>query len=425
MPSAHSRTVGSTIGLSLSQPSKPISISLSSRSKASISGVKPSSDNPRKRPHSSLADDSDSDHERSNAGPQLVSAFDHSAGGAIGINGVPKSKAPLIIQSQKNRDWREESRRKRAKNILPAEVQALRAGQVPNGEDGGGGVTPAFGLTFVKKEGNGDVRTDNTDETRTLSALAQVKNEVKTDDEEALEALIGDRKKNSDLVVSLVDNASGTDGPFAGRNLAISEDDAFRLDVASRPDSASLDDYASVPVEEFGAALLRGMGWKDDAASTPAKSKARVVERRPALLGIGAKEVPGDLEEPGAWGKAAKGGKRKAEKTYNPVLLRNSRTGEMLTEEELKEKQEEGKREENERRERNLVANERMKERRRRGDERERERRSEDRRERGRRSEDKRDRRRGDERERERERERRHRKQDGRYDRHERERRRD
>jgi len=94
----------------------------------------------------------------------------------------------------------------------------------------------------------------------------------------------------------------------------INEDDAFRNDVASRPDMASLEDYAAVPVEEFGAALLRGMGWKEGDVVGKRKeqiSKARVVKIRPALLGIGAKEVPGGVgDEFGAWGKAAKGGKR-------------------------------------------------------------------------------------------------------------------
>lgn len=68
------------------------------------------------------------------------------------------------------------------------------------------------------------------------------------------------------------------------------------------------------------------------------------MKRRPALLGIGAKETPdvdGDL---GVWGKGAAGptrGKRKVEQVYNPVLLRDKETGEMLTEEEVKARQEE------------------------------------------------------------------------------------
>lgn len=274
-----------------------------------------------------------------------------------------------MIQAQKNRDWREESRRKRGRNILPAEVQAAGAGKAKDSEgDVLNGGPEAYGLAFVTRdepgaEGNADVSMTNGVEDKTVEE-AQA---AKTEDEEALEALMGEGKKKSNLVLPAVRTEESEGAMWNGRLAAvgIDEDDAFRTDVASRPDSASLDDYAAVPVEEFGAALLRGMGWKEGDVVGKRKdqvSKPRVVERRPALLGIGAKEVPGGVgEELGAWGKAA-GGKRKVEKVgYNPVLLRNSKTGEMLTEEELKAKREDQKRGEEDwrkRRDRNLAIDE-------------------------------------------------------------------
>jgi hypothetical protein len=39
--------------------------------------------------------------------------------------------------------------------------------------------------------------------------------------------------------------------------------DVFRHDVQSRPEETKLEEYEEVPVEQFGAALLRGMGWKE------------------------------------------------------------------------------------------------------------------------------------------------------------------
>ncbi|XP_074602842.1 uncharacterized protein LOC141856434 [Brevipalpus obovatus] len=42
------------------------------------------------------------------------------------------------------------------------------------------------------------------------------------------------------------------------------------------------DDYESVPVEEFGMALLRGMGWKETDKVEPVKSV-----RRPKGMGLG------------------------------------------------------------------------------------------------------------------------------------------
>ena len=330
------------------QSSKPFSISLTLNSKAFGSGGKITPINPKKRPYSSLADDIGPDDEGSSRHSELVSGFDQSVGGAIGPHLVNKEKAPLIIKAQKNRDWREESRRKRGKNLLPADIQAAAKGEVPDGravvED-----LPAFGLIFVKKgeeeeddDYDGDLKMQNAKDDVTTTALLQAQKRVKTEDEEALEALMGERKK-SGLVIAGND---GTDGPYLGRpkGSGITEDDAFRTDVASRPDSASLEDYAAVPVSEFGAALLRGMGWKGEQKSTITandSAKAKKMERRPALLGIGAKEVPGGVGnvELGAWGKGGNG-KKKVDKTYNPVLLKNLKTGEMVTEDELKAKQE-------------------------------------------------------------------------------------
>lgn len=129
----------------------------------------------------------------------------------------------------------------------------------------------------------------------------------------------------------------------------MSEEEAFQRDYRSAPDMATLEQYAAVPVEEFGAALLRGMGWKDGEAIGKRRGQkevqARIPERRPALLGIGAKSEAAAGIELGAWGKGEKGfkGRRKEKAGYTPVVLRNKKTGEQLTEEELRNKMEEQK----------------------------------------------------------------------------------
>ncbi|MCJ1245120.1 hypothetical protein MMC30_002321 [Trapelia coarctata] len=334
MPSADSPVRPGDPALEPLKTSKPFSISLSSKTKTSTTLPAKSSLNSRKRPHSSLAEGSDSDEDgRRNQTSQLVSAFDHSAGGAISVGNPKPVKQPLVIQAQKNKNWREESGRKRGKNLLPAEEQAARQGKVIEGNEGIGGEEETYGLTIVKrKDENGDVSMVDAKE------VVTVEKEVRTVDEEALEALL-EGKKKSDLILPAIRNGNDFDTRFAGR---ADEEDDFKTDIASRPDSASLDDYAAVPIEEFGAALLRGMGWKEGDVVGKNKgqsSKPRLVERRPALLGIGAKEVPDGLEELGAWGKGAKK-KNMYTKGLAPVLLKNSVTGEMLTEEELKVKKE-------------------------------------------------------------------------------------
>ena len=98
------------------------------------------------------------------------------------------------------------------------------------------------------------------------------------------------------------------------------------------------------------------MGWKDgqsigrgDYSSATAGKKAKnhgVPERRPGFLGIGAKDSGKGAEvELGAWGKSAmrkasrKQGEDNAdgnvEGVYMPVTMRNKKTGEYITEEEL------------------------------------------------------------------------------------------
>ena len=327
----------------------PFSISFSSKIKTTTSSALVA--NPRKRPRSSLAEDSDSEgHERTGHGPQLVSGFDHSAGGAIGENKLKEPKAPLVIQRQSNRNWREESRRKRGRNLLPVEERAARASIVVDGDDTGSGERETFGLTIVKRNNDVEVQTIQAGEGNQPESVA------KTADEEALEALL-EGKKKSNLVLPAISSGDYGDERFEGRP---NEDDSFKSDIASRPDSASMDEYNAVPIEEFGAALLRGMGWKEGDVVGKRKNqiiKTRIVERRPALLGIGAKEVPEGLEELGAWGKGAKG-KKMYTKGAAPVLLKNSKTGEMLTEVELKTKKEKQQKEEEDwrqRRDRNLA----------------------------------------------------------------------
>ncbi len=260
-----------------------------------------------------------------------------------------RPKEALVIKAEKNRDWREESRKRRRKNLLPPEVQAQQNGkshgaqapQVDRDE-----VSKTSGLRFVKQDADGDTAMAGQQPQDTTT---QPPAPPKTAEEEALASLLGNSEKKSTLTIPALETDLSNDyEPGSNSRLEYqNENDRFKADLLSRPDVATLDDYAAVPVEDFGAAMLRGMGWKEGgkvgkqragATNSVVKEKPRVVERRPALLGIGAKEVPGGVgEEFGAWGKVAKG-KRKTDLLYNPVVMKNSVTGELLSEEELKAK---------------------------------------------------------------------------------------
>ena len=79
------------------------------------------------------------------------------------------------------------------------------------------------------------------------------------------------------------------------------EKERFKRDMNVRPEEVSFSDdtYKRVPIHEFGAALLRGMGW-DPKKGVGAEGNQRVVkpttyESRPSLLGLGAMPKPDAL----------------------------------------------------------------------------------------------------------------------------------
>ena len=145
----------------------------------------------------------------------------------------------------------------------------------------------------------------------------KMEEEDKTEDQKAMRAILAGT------------NGQVQDGPIIDiiPQRPISETDAYRQDVQEFPDEATLDDYARVPVSQFGAALLCGMGWKEGApatSSSTAKGKKHVEPwlpvARPALLDISAKEQ--EVYDDGS-GKGRKGGvkARPTEKRYVPLVM--------------------------------------------------------------------------------------------------------
>ncbi|OUM70204.1 hypothetical protein PIROE2DRAFT_56889 [Piromyces sp. E2] len=102
------------------------------------------------------------------------------------------------------------------------------------------------------------------------------------------------------------------------------ETEKFRYDIQFRPEESTLEDYERIPIEEFGAAMLRGMGWeKGKAVGRNRNNKSAMVEPiefipRPALLGLGAQPKPPDLEEMKKKRKRNMMGKEDPPKEYKP-----------------------------------------------------------------------------------------------------------
>eukprot|EP00698_Gefionella_okellyi_P022365 TRINITY_DN7404_c0_g1_i1.p1 TRINITY_DN7404_c0_g1~~TRINITY_DN7404_c0_g1_i1.p1 ORF type:complete len:491 (-),score=116.16 TRINITY_DN7404_c0_g1_i1:110-1582(-) len=72
-------------------------------------------------------------------------------------------------------------------------------------------------------------------------------------------------------------------------------DERFKFDVENRPDVASLEAYEAIPVDKFGEALLRGMGWTPGSvvgtSSTTVTAPIEFISR-PERLGLGAAPRP-------------------------------------------------------------------------------------------------------------------------------------
>ncbi|KAJ6781544.1 hypothetical protein PWT90_08648 [Aphanocladium album] len=219
------------------------------------------------------------------------------------------AKKDYVIARQPNRDWRNEikeqrngARGGRGKNLLPDEARAAQ-------QDGGRITTvdtaPAdqasgiqWGLTV--KEKNKRKQSPDEDDTAADAAPTQPEPDNKkpaappqSADEEAMDALLGRRPAKEDKVI-------------------VTEDDAYARDVSAAGAASTLADYEAMPVEEFGAALLRGMGWNGE----PRGAKPKEVRRRQNRLGLGAKEL-NEAEDLGGWnqkGGGGRGGKKRPPK---------------------------------------------------------------------------------------------------------------
>jgi hypothetical protein len=161
-------------------------------------------------------------------------------------------QGPLVIPALQNKDWRALAKKRRTGKLY-----------VPD--------TDIKTKTVEVATLEADIET-NTLEVATLEV-------EETEDQKAIRALLsGDASSEPSIAIIPP---------------PMSETDVYRQDMEDLPDQATLEDYARVPVSQFGAALLRGMGWKEGTAAS--RTRQGIVEpwlptARPALLGIGAKE---------------------------------------------------------------------------------------------------------------------------------------
>lgn len=99
------------------------------------------------------------------------------------------------------------------------------------------------------------------------------------EDTDAIDALLGKKRKFAkDLVI---EGKSRHSTPTT-----LSEQDAYRRRMEEAAEVATIDEYDQIPEGEFGAAMLRGMGWNGEERG----AKPKEVKKRPNLMGLGSKE---------------------------------------------------------------------------------------------------------------------------------------
>ena len=273
-------------------------------SKPSIKPKKPSALG--KRPISALHDDSDSEDDR---GPREVALTGFDEKGAVATDRTPE-KPLLVIPKLEKEDWREQVRKRRkaaekrsGKNLLPPEEQRRRDAEAKGlkGDEGKEVKAPLqYGLQTLAKEDqkpddeSGDAPVEPTEAQENAQPQSEQPSRPKTEDERALDALLGrSSEPKRDLIIE--SSTSKKDSADSDDDIPTDPREVYKRQIAAAPEPSTLEDYERIPVEEFGAALLRGMGW--DGVKKEGKGD---VKRRPNLLGLGAKELKG-AEELGAW----------------------------------------------------------------------------------------------------------------------------
>lgn len=140
--------------------------------------------------------------------------------------------------------------------------------------------TLKYGLTVSKKP------KENEDEQRAHSDCDEETRKPKTADDEAIDALMGKDSTKQRL-------------------LHRTEDDAYRDAASNAPEVDDLATYDAIPVEGFGASLLKGQGW-DGKMRGP---KTKEIKRRPNGMGLGAKKLKAE-EDLGGWDSKGKSERR-------------------------------------------------------------------------------------------------------------------
>ncbi|KAF9774103.1 hypothetical protein IL306_007936 [Fusarium sp. DS 682] len=244
-----------------------------------------------KRPRSHAlggGSDSEDDEDEHRGRHEKITGF-----GADGAETERKAKDPrtekkdYVIARQPNRDWKSEAKAQRSSKILPEDARAQQNSTTVETEPADQDKGLKWGLTIKEKpeDHNKEAESEFKEELDSPDDDHKKPPPKRTADDEAMDALLGNKEEDEKIIHP-------------------TEEDAYRRDIQEAGEASTLEDYEAMPVEEFGAALLRGMGWDGKPRGT-----VKEVKRRPNRLGLGAKELKGE-EDLGGWNQNGKKNRR-------------------------------------------------------------------------------------------------------------------
>ncbi|TGJ78973.1 hypothetical protein E0Z10_g9793 [Xylaria hypoxylon] len=226
-------------------------------------------------------------HHDSESGEDDDTLGKHEAVTTIGPNttskgsGVPAGKRhnkEYVISSQKNRDWKASAKGRRRDSATPVHTSAkenhnLETAPADQDKD------IKWGLNVTKKptrESSLSADSESQEQKKNVSNTPLPQSPRDTD-KDAIDALLGKRNPTQHLVIK--DSAVSSKSQF-------SEEDAYQRSITDAAEVSTIEQYSEIPEGEFGAAMLRGMGWKGEEFG----SKPKEAKRRPHLMGLGSKE---------------------------------------------------------------------------------------------------------------------------------------
>ncbi|KAI0866869.1 DExH-box splicing factor binding site-domain-containing protein [Xylaria cubensis] len=273
-PHTQAHRIAIKFGNSSSAGSKP--------SKNTTNASQPSSALGKRQRPNALHHDSDSGEDDNTIGKHeavtTIGVDTTATGGSDSSNG--KRRKEYTISSQRNRDWKADVKGRRGDKANVSHSSSLKPQNLetaPADQD----TDIKWGLNITKKSTHEDTRSPDDDSGEQKKGLSETSTELShlpTDaDRDAVDALLGKPKSAQHLIIK--DSAVSNKPHF-------SEQDAYQRSIQEAAEVSTIEEYGEIPEGEFGAAMLRGMGWKGEEFGT----KPKEVKRRPHLMGLGSKE---------------------------------------------------------------------------------------------------------------------------------------